>query len=364
MTGGFARLLIDTVNKLRQIENFTQEGRHEHPIQAHLGDIANRIEGFTFGNEQHPEAGIGTGQYGMLTNPVTGNILPVGKAGTPAAAEAIESAANLAKGGYQAVKSALAGGKAAEHAPGFVRRVMQGEKVTQVPTEEALRSGARAAGGKGSNASLRTVLEEPIDNIEHGARATYREVDRAAGTDFKALREKLENTEYQIRQLTETEEDVAKEAALEKSRTGILDKMEAAKQQAIKAGVDPTLLEQADAQFKQASALKDLQAKVFKNTNVISGNQAMGAEETINVNNAVKELQKLQDAKKFGSSRLEQALGKEGAQGLLRDMYAAQKAGINAIKSREMVAKLARWAAYGGGALAGGKMILHSMLGE
>src|SRR5207253_6768707 len=71
-------------------------------------------------------------------------------------------------------------------------------------------------------------------------------------------------------------------------------KRKAAKQQAIKAGVDPKLLDQADAQFKQSAALKDLEQKVFKNTGVISGNKALGAEESINVNQAVKELQKLQ----------------------------------------------------------------------
>jgi len=40
--------------------------------------------------------------------------------------------------------------------------------------------------------------------------------------------------------------------------------------------------------------LKALEQKVFKNTGVISGNKALGAEESINVNQAVKELQKLQ----------------------------------------------------------------------
>ena len=47
----------------------------------------------------------------------------------------------------------------------------------------------------------------------------------------------------------------------------------------------------------------------------------------------------------------------------MRDMYAAQRAGIKAIKNREMVAKVAKWAAYGGGAVGGGKTILHSIGG-
>jgi hypothetical protein len=239
--------------------------------------------------------------------------------------------------------------------PGPVKQLLRGEKVSQEPAQQALRTGAKAAGGQGTNASLRTVLEEPIDRIGGEAKSIYRQIEDAAGTDIKGLREKLGNVEYQIRQLTSTEEDVTKEAALEKSRTALEDKIAEAKQAAVKAGVDPKALEQADAKFTQASALQDLQSRVFKNTNVISGNQALGAEESINVNSAVKALQKLADDTRYGTSRLEQALGKEGAQGLLRDMYSAQKSGMQAIRARALVAKVAKWAAYGGGALAGGR---------
>ena len=31
------------MDKLREVENFTQEGRAEHPIQAKLGDVANKL---------------------------------------------------------------------------------------------------------------------------------------------------------------------------------------------------------------------------------------------------------------------------------------------------------------------------------
>jgi hypothetical protein len=173
------------------------------------------------------------------------------------------------------------------------------------------------------------------------------------GTDFKALNDKLRNTEYQLRQLTETESDVAQEAKLEASRTAIIDKIEAAKQQAIDNGVSPDLLKQADQKFTQARALADLEAKVFKNPNIVSGNSALGTPETVNVNSAVKALQKLQDTSKFGSSRLEQALGKEGAQNLLKDMYAAQRTGVKALSRQQMAAKIAKWTGIGTGAIGG-----------
>ncbi len=349
MATPLARKVMDAVDKLREVENFTQEGRAEHPIQAKLGDVANKLEDFLFGNPEH-----GGMKTGFANNPVTASLIP-GAEGEPAAAA-------LLRQGGQAIRelpAALRGGTEAEQAPGLVKQIVKGEKVAQKPAEQALRTGAQAAGGKAANPSLRTVLEEPIDTISSQAKAAYRQVDEAAGTDFKALREKLENTEYQLRQLTETEEDVAKEAQLEKSRVAIMDKIDAAKKQAVQAGVDPKTLEQADEQFKQAGALKDLQAKIFKNPNIVAGNKAVGAEESINVNQAVKELQKLQDNTKFGAPRLEQAIGKQGAQALLKDMYAAQKAGVQAMTRQQWAARLAKAAAATGV----GYGALHGILG-
>jgi hypothetical protein len=199
--------------------------------------------------------------------------------------------------------------------------------------------------------------------LETQAKSQYRQIDQAAGTDFKALNDKLSNTEYQIRQLTETEEDVAKEAQLEKSRTAILDKIEAAKQEAIANGVDPTALDEADASFKQANALRDVEAKVFKNTGVVKGNVVHGTPETINVDAAVKALQKLQDTEKFGGSRLEQAFGKAGAKAVLDDMYSAQRAGVKAMTRQQWATRIAKVGLTAGGVALGGH-ILHAALAE
>jgi len=226
--------------------------------------------------------------------------------------------------------------------PGIVKQVIKGADISQPEAQEALRSGAKASGVPSVEPkSLRTVVEQPIDALDSSAKSLYRQIDQAAGTDFKALNEKLANTEYQIRQLTETEEDVAKEAALEKSRTAILDKIDAAKQEALKAGVDPKVLDQADAHFKQARALSDLETKVFKNPSIVGGNTAFGSKETVDVDKAIRQLQKLQDVSKYGGSRLEEALGKQGAGELLEKLYAAQRAGTTAVKYQQ----IAKWIA-------------------
>jgi hypothetical protein len=229
-----------------------------------------------------------------------------------------------------------------------IKNMFKGKEAAQPEAEEALRGGVKA-GGKESGIStvqpqsLRTIAEEPIQTLDSSAKSLYRQIDQAAGTDFKALNEKLDNTEYQIRQLTETEEDIQKEAALEKSRTAIMDKIEAAKQQAKEAGIDPKILDAADAKFKQARALSDVEAKVFKNPSIVQGNTKFGSAETVNVDSAIKQLQKLQDATKYGGSRLEQALGKEGARQLLERMYAAKRAGDVALSHQQVAAMIAKY---------------------
>ncbi|MGB9233162.1 MAG: hypothetical protein WCC04_02030 [Terriglobales bacterium] len=239
--------------------------------------------------------------------------------------------------------------------PSLVQQVIKGERIAQPQAEEALRTGAEAGSKEaGVNAarptSLRRTLESPIEQLDSQAKAAYRQIDDAAGTDFKALNEKLENTEYQIRQLTGTEEDQALEAKLEKSRTALMDKIEQAKQEAIKNGVDPKTLDEADSKFLQARAMKDVEAKVFKNPTIVKGNLTHGTAETVDVNGAVKALQRLQDTEKYGAPRLEQAFGKEGAKALLDDMYAAQRAGVKAMTRQEWAKRAVKALTGAGGA--------------
>ena len=71
-------------NYIQQAESLTPQGAAEHPIQNIIGKAAGF---FTGGNQ-----GIGTSQQGILTNPVTGMILPTPSKGQPLPAEAASSA--------------------------------------------------------------------------------------------------------------------------------------------------------------------------------------------------------------------------------------------------------------------------------
>jgi hypothetical protein len=214
------------------------------------------------------------------------------------------------------------------------RKMWQGANVSQTPAQAATRTAATTAGAEvGLNtaqpAGLRTLVEEPISAVNGLKKSVYGQVDRAAGTDLKTLYGKLDaiNDKIDLEASGSPEE-----SRLEAQRTSQMQTIEDAKQVARGKGVNvDKLLDQGDALHTREMALRDLQKSVFKNVNTVEGNVAAGTPETINVDSAIKSLQKLQDNTKFGAPRLEQALGKSGSKQFLNQMYAAQRAGQNAI---------------------------------
>jgi hypothetical protein len=219
-------------------------------------------------------------------------------------------------------------------APSVVRQIAKGKQAAEPQAQSAMRQAAAT-----TEPSLRESLAKPIEQAANKADELYKEIDDASGTDFKALAKDLRETNMKIRQLTDTPSDQAIEAKLEEHRTGIMDKMESAKQDALAKGVDPKVLKQADAEFKRMSALTDVERKVFKNPSIVQGNVAHGTPETVNIDSAVKAFQKLQDAKPYGGPRLEQAFGRDGANRLLNKLYEAQRQGVHAVK----VQTIAKW---------------------
>jgi hypothetical protein len=249
----------------------------------------------------------------------------------------------------EAGEAANAAGKVARETPGRIQQIRLGEKVAQEPAQEALRAGAKAGGAAGGVStvqpqSLRTVLEEPINAIGARAKSLYKSIDEATGGRFQGTADKIDAVNEKLRTVTNDTE----EAKLSADKDRLMWQQEKMFDEAAEKGVSKDTVAQAKAVYRHTQALKDLDAKVFKNPNIVRGNAAMGAEETINVDSAVKTLQKLSDSTKFGGSRLEQALGTEGAQALLKDMYAAQKEGITALSRQQLIGRFVKIAGLGG----------------
>ena len=257
-----------------------------------------------------------------------------------------------AYGGYQALagEGGAAGGAGAgledediippvqpkPQAPGIVRQAIQGKQAVRPAATAALRQGVEAGGEIGTGETpLRSTLEHPIQANDTFASTMYKQVDEATGVDIKTLQQKLDNTEFKLRQLTDTPEDSAKETDLMKSRQGLINKINSAKANAAKQGIDPDALDQADAAYKKARALEEVEARVFKNPSIVQGNAKFGTPESVDIDRAVTTLQKLADKDKFGGNRLEQAFGKDGADSMLNEMYRIQRIGNAAERVRQ-----------------------------
>jgi len=312
VTMPLAKTLMAAHDKLREVESFTQEGRKEHPIQAKFGDIANRLEGFLFGNEHNQEAAIGSGKYGMLTNPVTAALIP-GAEGASAADSAIPEAASAAKGG------AAAG----EEAPGIVKQVLKGKGVAQEPAKAAIRSAA----GAGEDASIiegnKTVLEDSLNAIKEKEKAAYKAIDDTAGFDVKATRKAIEDNEYKLKQPEIT--PAARKrltTSVEQSKQAITD----AEGRFSEKGIDPKA---GDNLFKQRMAGEDFEKALVQHVSSDG--------KTIKVDGLLKAAQKLR-FDEYGD-RLEQFMGsKEKADEFMNKLEAAQEMGNKAV-TKQVIAK-------------------------
>ncbi len=125
-------------------------------------------------------------------------------------------------------------------------------------------------------------------------------VDRAAGTDLKSIYDGLDNVEFNIHRAAPGSQD---EALWEAKRTDLMNQLDDAKASIAQTmgpkGLD--LYAQAKNLYTREQALKELQVKVFKNPSIVQGNDVMGTPETVNVDSAVKTLQKMQDNTKYGA---------------------------------------------------------------
>jgi hypothetical protein len=227
--------------------------------------------------------------------------------------------------------------------PSLYQQVTQSEKVAQAPAQEALQTAVKSGGNEVGlstvqPASLRTIVEEPISAVNGLKKSAYGQVDEAAGTDLKTLYGKLDaiNDKIDLEASGSPEE-----ARLEAQRTSQMQTIEDAKQVARSKGVDvDKMLDKGDALHTKEMALREFQKNYLKNPSIIEGNSAMGTPETANVDAGIKVLQKMQDNTKYGAPRLEQALGKQGANQLLKDMYAAQRLGVKAIDAQKMMDRI------------------------
>jgi hypothetical protein len=194
----------------------------------------------------------------------------------------------------------------------------------------------------------REALGPAITDAGKAADASYAKIDEVAGTDFKKTAQDIRDYNKKIFQA----HNPTDAAAWTKKRDDAELLLDTAKNYAKAAGVGPEVLEEASSQFKRMSALRDVERFVYKNSSVIDPTTG-----EVNVKAAVRQLQKLQDNVKYGGPRLEQA----GMGGLLEDMKAAQRLGIDALSKQQMAKLTAKIAVYTGLATGAAGGVIHAL---
>lgn len=267
---------------------------------------------------------------------------PLGKTaadvGMIAATEGVGRAVSAVRGAGEAGKVAEGAGK-----PGVVRRtineVRQGPKVAQEPAKAAIRSTVDADEDATLLEGNKTVIDEHLKGIGAKEKAAYKAQDDAAGFDVKETRAKLKDAEWKVKQ---PEIDDATRERLTKTISESKQSITDAEGKLKEAGVDP---KQADTLHQQRMAGQDFKKALIQNVSPDG--------ESVNVDSLLNASKKLRFSK-YGD-RLEQFMGKEGADSFMQELEKAQKAGVHGLKTQKIAVMVAKWVAGGivGGGAAG-----------
>lgn len=336
-------------------------------VEAGSGALSAVNPVLALGNQNVRELAEGSRPGGNLAGPLTKDVLTAGLVVAP----------EFAEGGAFA-PAASAAAPAAPAATSLrvnpFRAAVSGEKAVQPAAQRIMAEGAQAAAADSGvpaasvAGGLRTYLDEPIANVAARERVTYDTLNKAAKVDMKNLYEREAELEDAIDDPTNIVAKPKLNVELQRTRMQIANGESAAQNSGIDA---QKILKTAKADTQQRYALEDLKKKVFNNENIVSGNRAAQQPESINIDKAISEVEKMDKPSKFAPSgspsRLEQALGKDGAAKFKTDLYAAQKAGQKAAS----IHTVSKWIGgilgtglLGAGAYEAGHQLVGAALGE
>jgi hypothetical protein len=220
--------------------------------------------------------------------------------------------------------------------PGIVKQIIKGKNVNQPGAQAAVRGGVQASteAAETADESLaaniknqplvkgpNTVLDEHMSALQDNETAAYKKMDDAAGFDVKAEKQQLVNDHYKLKQLGNTDADVTARGNLIESINDSTDRIAQAEAKMKAAGIDPKA---ADAIHQQRMAGTDFKKSLVKNTNPADG--------SVNVDGLLNDAKKLRFTK-YGD-RLQQFMGKEGADNYVSQLEEMQKLGAHAVKAR------------------------------
>lgn len=266
--------------------------------------------------------------------------------GTAGVAKALPAVADVAGKTVDAVKNS---------------DIVQGAGKAQAPATSALRAGAEASAADAgvaagdTSGSIRSMLDDPIEELSTKERASYDTINKASGTDLKSLYDHANDVQDALDDPT----NIAQRTVLQKDLQTTQSQIADGEAKARANGVDPDMLNDAKEMTKQRYAMETINQKLFNNESVVKGNLEHGAPESINVDSAIRQVENLDKPSKFAPrgtpSRLQQALGEDGANSLKQGLYDAQKAGQSAVTKQT----IAKWVGGVAAGAVGAREISH-----
>jgi uncharacterized protein (UPF0335 family) len=186
----------------------------------------------------------------------------------------------------------------------------------QVPGEPAVQVEPKA--------SLRSVLQDVSEDIEGRGKKIYQALDKATDNKFTTYTERLNKINDRLSDLIPdtTEADDSAIERLEQSKSELETSQEQMFENLKDSGIDPKIVDDAKAHWRQAMALRDVDAALKTS---MKGNAEFGVKEAVDPNKLVTRLEKLNVSRNGQPSRLAQALGEDGADALMKDAYSAVK---------------------------------------
>jgi len=233
------------------------------------------------------------------------------------------------------------------------------EKLTpELEAQEAAAKTQQAATPPKPSASIRDAAEEAADKVHAQAKADYKVLDEASNGRIQRFRDRLEANRRKLLNLTDSEEDRATESSILKNQKETEDSMADTFEEMKKNGVNPDLVDRADANFKKSQALYELDNAIKKSVVPESGRPGVThpdlyAEnpEAINPKILHRRINSMYD-----SGRLQDALGEEQADEMFRHTSEHSVAYDRIMRNRK---RALVGGAIGASALGGGGYIAH-----
>ena len=220
------------------------------------------------------------------------------------------------------------------------------------PRQSVVKPASKAAASESNESSaapaktsgIRTAIEDVSNDIRAKSQSLYQRLDKESGGRWQRYEDQIKNLEDKMDEVNGIDDDAydrleTKRNDIETSQAQMLEDLK-------EKGIDPKIADDAVTHYKQAMALRDLDRAVKSST---VGEARIGGKEVVNPKTFTNRVQKLYD-----SGRLEQALGEEGADALLKEAYAA--------KTAKSLQTLGKWTAGILAARYAGGSVLHNIV--